>query len=462
MTTTTELQSGTALTDAQTSGFMTRIFAKALSAMTPQERTDTFKEAVQSSGVELGKAKAMLDPSGSHPGAIEDQWNGPPDATLDVSRVAGHSGNHAGGTVPLGPSQAASGDGAVKMEHQYSQPAPQGGVQLSTERLGRELMKSTIGRTFGTLVKAIELQSNQIEIVKSSIDAHMINIEAVVAKAVADALAKAAPAAAAVAKSETGDAAVEIAKAEDEREDEVEDKEGEKAASRIRVQARNQLLVARQALVKAAEAEDEDKAKEFGGEAAKAVAKAMELAKAAALISPHSVIKQPALMKSIDALTKALPQDQSENQKKWPASEEKGVGKATMTNDEMMAGFAKSNEAIGKALAGVSMLQADLQGFMRSIGGQSAAPGVGPSATVGLPPVYELAKSNPAVLDAKADRITAMLDSGDISMADADSAQDALSRMRAAVNGNIGPEVAQATIRRLPVRVQREIFDVAA
>ena len=143
-------------------GFLSKHFGKMLGALSPADRADLLKDAAASAGVSLQKAEdeLMRDRDDSHPGAIEDQWDGPPDDQLATTRTGGPSSrNMPGGTTSVGPSQAASGDGAAEMERRYSRPAPQGGVQRSTEMLGRDLMKA-----MRALVAGMKAQGEQIGI----------------------------------------------------------------------------------------------------------------------------------------------------------------------------------------------------------------------------------------------------------------------------------------------------------
>lgn len=423
-------------------GILTRLVAKAIKGLSPAEQKEMLQDASLSAGIDgIGKAKDELfrDREDGGIDVVSDQWDGPPDDGVEVRRVSGgDSGGSTGGRVDVGKPQAASGDGAQRMSDTYSRPTPQVGVQATTERLGRQI--AGVRAAMKSLLTVVEAQNTQLELLKSTV-AGLLDVKPV-AKAEEEKEEK---------KEE------ETAKAKDdgievEIEEGSDDKEEEKAAARVRFQAKSHLRTARAALVKAAESEKEEEKKEHEEEARKAFEKARSLTEAAKALNPRSVIKLPVLERAVAEFAKALPKDEAENQDKWP--EGKPAAAKAQTAEPSQADIAKAMEKIDAAVKGFGMLQADVSTLLGVMGGQSRS-------QTGLPPVFELAKSNPDAFGAKGDEIENLVAAGTITRDEADRSHDVLMQVKAAADGRIDQTIVQSRINRLPVAA-RQVFGMAA
>lgn len=491
-------------------GWLTGAMSKALGRMTPEERTALMADASVAAGVELGKAADLMShgDDGGHPGRVTDQWDGAPDDHLEVGGGHGPNSTAAPGKVNVGPSQAASGNGAETMERQYSRHAPQSGVQAATERLGRDI--AGLRGAMKSMLRAFEATNMQFETIKSGIAAApaLPDIDALVTAAVAKAMEKVttdvgasvakalakevrtsvAAAVAAKAKEKDGEEEGEEEGDDDEAEEafkacsesettaEVDDEDGEdeaaksKAAS-MRLMAKSRLKWADLRLAKAVEFAEDGKPASCTRQFTLAqinVAKAngyMEAAKA--IIGGTTGPKTKALAKSITKLDKAIKAAPVDNQKVWPASADKGVGKsqatgaagATATVVQPANGVSKSDldaamAAISKAVEGQGMLTAKVGELFAAMSGQSRNVTAGGQV---LPPVFSLAKGGDDLM-AKEAEIIRMAQEGQIRPDDADKARDVISNIRAKL-----PEpMITAKIARLAQPVQDVILRQAA
>ncbi len=439
------MKTSTALTppDVKDVGFLTKYLSKVFGGLTPAEQQEMLSDAAALSGGALGKAEDLMrQRADAGADTVEDLWDGAPDDQLRTTRVNGPGTRQAGGTVPVGATEAASGRGAEAMERTYSRPARQGGVQTATERLGADLMKAILD-----LVKA---QGAQLAILQSAVLGKAEDEEeeeegekalrAQIAQTTNPVVRKAL---------RTALKSLKAAKAEGMEDDEEE--EGEKAlraqiAKAATPAARNLFRKALEVLKgEKVDMEEEEEEEEDEGEKA---------LRAQIAQAPTAKAKN-ALQKALDALQKAkkasgAAADQAENQDKWPAS--KGSAPAQ--------DLAKAVDAIKQAVDGFGMLQANMRDVMMAAGGVSKSAN-------GLPPVFELVKSNPeAETNSRITKINDMVASGAISEAEGDRASDALMRMKAAAEGRLDSTIAMSTLdktlTRLPPIVQRDIFGQAA
>lgn len=506
MTTKAVATGTTALSSSSGLGWLTGAIGKALGRMTPDERATLMADAQVNAGIELGKASDLLSHSddGGHPGRVEDQWDGAPDDALEVGGGSGPESTAAPGKVNVGPGQAASGNGGMSMERHYSRHAPQSGVQAATEKLGRDI--AGVKSAMKSFLRAFESNSMQMEAIKASVAAASAPpdfaalVDAAVAKAIETAIAGIGVTVAKAVRKEVGAAVAKAriaAKAEGESgeedeeegeddeakesesggeteveitneiddEDEAESDEDEKAAARMRLAAKSRVKWAGIRLNKAIECAEDGKPKSCAiqyGLAQINLKKANGyLTAAKALIGEQTGPKTRLLAKSISKLDKAIKAAPTDNQKNWPASDDKGVGKSVVQPAQVPVnnGVAKADlevamAAINKAVEGQGMLTAKVGELFAAISGQSR------SATAGgqvLPPTFSLAKSMDD-LTAKEAEIIQMAQSGQIRPADVDGARDVISNIRTKL-----PEaMIAAKVSRLPQPVQDVILRAAA
>ena len=468
-------------------GVLKALIQKAWPTMTPKDRVDLLTEAASDTTVALGKATDLLEQGDDHerPGRIEDIFDGPPDDHLETVRAHGPDSSVAPGKVNVGPSQDASGNGAARMEREYSRHAPQSGVQRATEELGRKIAGQTRAmKAFAAFGKSVVDRLDTMQaalsgaaavpvqaIDKAAVDAA---VAAAVAKALpaalAGALAQAVPAAVkAAVKAKKGDSETESESDKDsesgeedeeededdeageeesgsgteieivnenEAEDEAESDEDEgkkamrKAAARERRIAKGLVRLAK----KAAQAADDSAADgRFAGAARlhkcvrSRLAKArlhVELAKSMRPGRAAPVVA--AIEKSIVAVAKAMKDTRAKNQDKWPASTAKPLEGAKGPT-EIAAAAAKPGADLTKA---VTEMTAAVE---KANAGYALMTGTVQSllATVGgqsrdpvnaTSPVTELFK---AATD-KRTRINAAYGSGEITAAERDKGIDAL------------------------------------
>lgn len=490
------------VSDAKALGMLTGIWAKVMHRMTPEERSTMMQDAATVAQSELGKADSLLSGDhGGHPGVVEDQWSGPPDASLEVSHAHGPGSSAASGTVPVGPSQEASGDGAAKMEREYSRHAAQSGVQAATERLGREI--AGVKGAMKSFFKAFEAQAQSLELIKAQIPAALDEtvitaaitkaieahspltaeklqplISKAAKKAVKKAIAKAArpaiddrPEAEIIAKAED-----DIAKAdkEDEKEegagdkveveiehegkDEDEEKAKSMAAARCRVLARSRISKAKHCIAKAQGLTDKPAAAKALRKVAKGHLKKAEnyLATGQMLrngkTGPSTLALQKRIAKAHKA-RKALPAAQSDNQDNWPNSTEKNVGKAELPPTTTSPDLLKAVDQISKAAEGMGLLNASVKDFMSAFAGHSPTDGNGNR----LPPVFALAKAGGDKLAGVQMQLTKLHEDNVISFDDVMAARDTLQRIQM----ELPPDIIGAMVNRLPAPVQ-DLFNRAA
>lgn len=482
-------------------GALTAMISKGIKGLSPADRTTLMADAAVLAQSEIGKATDLLERGDDHEriGQIEDLWDGPPDDHLRTTRAHGPGSSAKPGDVPVGPTQAASGNGAEKMEMQYSRHAPQSGVQEATTRLGeaiagihgmRKAMKSFLG--------AFEAQALHLEAVKSSV-VTAETIEEAVSKAVAKALAnvqaetdrKIAKAVTLAVKSKSIVAAKAEGEKEDEKgeedeeadeeesgegtknevdveigEDDDDDKESAKSreAAQLRLYAKSRLRLAKSALVKAEEAEDEEKkevAERFKKKGMKHMEKAMAFTVAAKALRGRVGPSLTAIEKAIVKARKGLSPSKAENQDIWPNKTAKQVGKSdaeaaaaaaaagnTLDNPEIR----KAAEALQECAAGYRMLIAKTEDMFKVVGSQSR-PNTGT-----LPPAFALVKSGGDDLTDKERKIMALADNNVIGFDDMDRARDVITHMRM----HVDQSTVDARISRLPAQVQEILRTQAA
>jgi hypothetical protein len=452
-----------------TLGKLTGIIGKALGRMTPDERATIFADAAVSTSAELGKAANFMEhgDDGGHPGRVEDQWDGAPDDELEVGGGHGPESKAPPGKVNVGPSQAASGNGAEKMEREYSRHAPQSGVQAATEKLGREI--AGMRGAMKAILKALDTFNVQLETVKASTAVAPVlpDIEKMVSDAVGKAVAKAVVKAMDEKEDREEDDEddkedKEAAKAESESEKEEEDEdEGDddkesaksKSAAQLRKMAKARIAWAERRLAKSIEFAESDKPAKC--EHMFALAQ-INLSKAAGYVESAKAIRgqvgpaTKALVKSVAKLDKAIKAAPVDNQKIWPASTEKkvGTGKAvetTVSDPGAMtpADLQKAMGEIQKALDGVGIMQSSMKDMFQVISGQSRSNGV--------PPVLALAKGGVDDLMSREAEIIRMASDGSIKPGDVDRARDVISNIRTRA---VPENILSQKISRLPPAVQ--------
>lgn len=484
---TTQTVGDKAASDPKTLGLFSRMFGVALKNMPAADRTAFMADAAALTGESLGKAKEIMEGGGyESTGTIEDQWDGPPDDHLKTTRAHGPESRVPSGSVGVGPSQAASGNGAEKMEGEYSRHAPQSGVQSATERLGRDIagMKGAMK----SMLAAVEGMGTQIEVLKSSTAAIPVeaDLKTMVAKAVTEALAPLAKSIGRIERdlvivkarkkgegetdSEKGKddeeeddeaeedeegSGVEVEvtnEIDDEDDDDDEDKESAKAAALLRLAAKSRIKWANRRIRKAVEFIVEDKPKA----AALAIAKATgNIAKALARVEKAKVLRKgvagpstEGIVVSIAKAKKKLGEAQADNQDKWPASDDKKVGKSA-TGDKVVetgataADLSKAVEQISLAAKGMGMMNATMAEIMGALSGQTQT-----RTEEGqiLPPVFALAKSSTTDQAIREQELLSLVESDKISNTDFDRAIDVLAHARMGM-----PEsVVQAAFDKLP------------
>ena len=468
-------------------GWASKLLAKALSAMTPAERTEFMADASIKAGNSISKASEQLGADREltdTAGVVEDQWGGPPDARLRMSGGHGPGSTAKPGDVNIGPQQSASGNGAEKMEGEYSKHAPQVGVQRATEMLGREVMqmrgamKSIIGaiESQGILIEAIKSSASPIDMtaLQAMMDTTVSKAMNGVERAITKALAKASATRVTeiVAKAEEDEkedeeeeedeeasedesgtgTEIEIVnenEAEDEDESESAKSESAKSAAKLRIMARSRLKWVSRRLTKADELTEDSKPKTAEHMHAKArfnLRKSNEyLTKAVALRDGQTGPSSIAIAKSITKAAKKMPKMEVKNQDKWPAAESERMGKgANPADTTAMAALQKAADDIAKAASGVGMLQASVGQMFEAMSGRSK------DGSNGLPPVFALAKANADDLTSKEREIMVLADTNVIDFNTLDQARDVIGYARA----QAPQELITAKISRLPPTVQ--------
>jgi hypothetical protein len=441
-------------------GFLARMFGTAFSKATPAERKALLADAVvfaKSNDVMEGRPVDIYE--------IEDLWDGQPDVMPGHKRVkGGHTGTHEGGDIITGPAQEASGFGADKMAREYSEPAPQGGVAETTIKLGEMLLKSQKAQA-----AAIKAQGRQLDTLVSAINA-LID-DGALTKALAEkALRKAESESDKESGSEDEEADEEAGESEsgsgveveieNEIDDEEEDDEATKKAVRARIFAKNRLKLAKARISKAADAAFDGNATQAArhrGVAKAHIAKARAWATLAKAGSPKAVSKNEAIAKALRAAAKALPPEENgKEQEKFPATDDKPVGKSEEKKDEademrdtmkaMQAALEKSHQGLGVFTATVNDVLAKINGSSRG---------------TGVPPV-QLVKSE-AGANSLRGKVSELLDASVITQRDADTAEDVIGTIEAIQRGApVDAAIVKARITRMPDALQSVFASAAA
>lgn len=500
---TTNATSGNAATEPKALGGLFNIIKSVWGKLTPEEQQTMMADAATAAGTEIGKAADLLQEGDDRTriGSVEDVWDGAPDDRATVRHTGGPNSKVPSGTIGVGSTQSASGDGAARMERQYSEFAPQGGVQSATERLGREV--AGMRGAMKSFLKGFEGFNAQIEMLKGSVAAApaKADVEAMVAKAVADAVAPLTKslgeiekrivklaARPAVAKGEKegekestsgheteeedeeaeqeesggGDKIEIINEMEDEAESD-EDKDSAKKAASLVAKAQVRAKFASRRAFKARDFVDAGEQVAASRQIALAnvnVAKAQAYLEAAKAVAPGLRLEGPIGKSVVAAVAKArkgLGEAQSENQKKWPSTTESSVGKggaATVPAQGAQADLNKAVEMIGKALEGQGLLTANVQQLMDSIakGNQSRTDGAS-GGSANLPPVFALAKAGGDAVAAAEQRLHVLAESNVITADQFDAARDTLTRARM----GLPEDTVQAMVARLPKEAQEAL-----
>ena len=480
-------ESDKSASDPRTAGFFTKMLSKAFQHMTPTERTEALQDAAVMVSAELGKASDLLSKADNlatvdsgHTGFIEDHWSDSPPDMLKVDGAHGPGSSVPSGTVNVGPSQQASGNGAARMESQYSRYATQLGLQAATEKLGRDILG--VRGAMKSIVEAMKGFGTQIEMLKTSTstyapdtDALQKMIEAAVSKAMEPvkldlnkALAKAfekkeddkeddeeAKAAALLAKADEKEK-------EKERDEEDDDKsETAKAAAELRLMAKARVTHAKLRLSKALDYAAEEKAK--AAQRAMSFAE-INLAKAQSLIDESTELRggkaglsTQSIALDIAKAKKGVAASTAQNQDIWPNTTEKQAdfGKAqeqtsaetAKTAPPASADLAKAIAQIEAAATGMGMMTANVADLFKAISGQTKpAETAGGDERQNLPPVFALAKAGASDLATREAELARLRDTNVISFDDHDRARDALTRVRM----GLPEETIKAMVDRLP------------
>lgn len=419
----TDIAKGGALTPAEY-GALTQIISKASAA----DIQALLVEALGKSHPAFDKHKIDGEPN------VQDQWDGPPDDMPALQRIMrGASGRHAGGKINIGKPQAASGDGAMRMQDTYSPDmASQMGVAEATQAMGEMMtMMGRMAKSLNSTVEQIGKLVGEVATVKASV---------------------------------TTAAAV---KAEHEKEDH-EEKDDEKAAAEFLSKATAGLTEAGKLVQRAARqdrAKKPEAAKSLRKQAFELVAKATShYGAAVALADAHPEIDSvetlfSALYKSVPATEAAASgawpeglgkseHEKEENQEEWPESHKAAT---TTPAADPMASLAPVLDRISKSLDGYGMLQTDIRGLMSAVQGASK--------DGGKPPVFDLAKADGAATVLKV--IDERESEGRLSAAEANFAREVAKGYKQAAEGVIPRIVPDSRLKQAPPSVQ-QLFQVAA
>jgi Inorganic Pyrophosphatase len=498
-------------------GFLAKTIDTIWGSLTKAQRNDLMKDALASGGSSLFKAEELLnrDPPGGPIHMVEDTFDGRVDDTAEIVRRSGPDTEVPAGKVNTGPVQAASGEDAMRMERHYSRFAPQGGIEEAASELGRKvasmerMMKSMIasGKATQTAMSMIlkSLGDSSETVSKSDIDA-------IVSKAVAKAVGKALPSILKSVASHTktvvkaeddkdddkesgeddeesdddeddeasesesgGENEIEIVnEIDDEEDDEDEEDEGKKAARKAaaqqRIIAKGLIRLARKAASEAEDAMKDDHmnaGKRHHEKARKRVEKArMRLDMAKSLRGGHMGASSKAIAKSIESVSKSLKKMRAANQDKWPSSSPAAkaapaaAAAATaeapaVSADEIKKAVVDLAAQIAKANAGYAVMQTNVEGLMRVIGGQSRGDGVNPSAELIKSQVDTAAagSTDPGVI------IGSMFQNGALTAAQRDRATDTLQWLK---NPGLPESMREAHIMSCSAEVQPVLRQVKA
>jgi hypothetical protein len=461
--------------DPRALGNITKILSRVLGFMPAADRIALMQDAAAMTTDSLATAKAHLGKAEGQGvvGELDDLWDGPPDSLPRIDHAHGPGSTAASDSIITGPSQSASGDGAMRMERQYSSPAPQGGVMEATTRLGRQLvgLHKAVVSVFG----AVQGHSAQLEVMKAGIatipdpTALQTMIETAVAKAIKDEFAKSQvkPKAVVAKADDEDDKDDEESKQsesrgggeEDEADEDDEDKEKHASiqAAKFRLMAKSRVKWAKLRIAKAVEQITEDKQ----AAAAHMLDLAeINLAKATGYVEASQALQEGRAGLSTQTIRRdiakarktGIGEAQAQMQTKWPASTEREIGKgpATETTPSTtpapvtpptgvnQADLVKAMEQIQAAASGMGMLQASVGDLMKALSGTHAGGS--------LPPVFALAKAAPEQLKSREAELQKLRDDKIISFDDHDRAQDAIMRAKM----NLPEDIVQQLIARLP------------
>lgn len=463
---------------ASSVSLITKILGSVLPGMSQKDRLDLLQDAATQGTLEIGKAVSMLEGEGIP--QVEDLWAGNPDDALRIGGGSGPNTSAPSGSVNVGPSQAASGNGAERMEAHYSQPTPQSGVQRATEKLGRDI--AGVRAAMKSFLTAFNTVNTQMTVMKSAIasvpDTAAIQtlVDAAVSKAIAEATvvssakfasldaeitkAKALLAVKLAAKEEgedgeakeDEDGADHMAKAfpemdeEDEEDGKKEDKkEAAKSAAILRLQAKSRLKWASRRINAARDLAEGGDVKAAGDMRALAE---VNLAKAAGYVEASRLMLGKA-GNSSKAITTAIGKAKekvAENQKTWPTSKSED---RTASVD-----IAKAVEQITAAANGMGMMTASVSELMSALSkGNSSGSG-----SAALPPVFALAKAGASSVTAMETELTALRDSHVITDDHLELSRDAIMRARM----GLPKDTIEVLIARLPPQAQAVLTRVAA
>jgi hypothetical protein len=497
---------GQALTSVKAASAITGMFSKLLGSVPPAERETLFKDASILADSELSKASSLLETGddGSRPGMVRDLWSGNPDGAIKIMQAHGPSSSVPPGSTNTGPVQSSSGGGAAKMEGEYSNHAPQGGVQRATEMLGAEVggMKGAMK----SIIVAMEAQGAQLAALKGG----MLD-QAAVDAAVAAAVSKAFPAPSAgispIALNKAVRKAVRkamryagtedpqllaLAKAEEKEENESEEKEEgghddveittevneeeddakdekAKSAANLRLLAKGAVKRARLILDKA----------QLDATAGSGVLAKGELRLAKSVLKRASGYLEEAISlrggqigKSTESIHRKIEKakmlrkamrkgdSQAQNQEKWPASTPKKATADKAEDDKPksaeMDEMKKAIDLISKAAAGMGMLSTDMNRMMAALSGQVQATATGADGVAQrLPPVFALAKAGGDAVSGAMAALGNLRDNNVISMTDFDKSVDTLQAARM----GLPSDIVDAKLRQLPPAA-REVLGV--
>lgn len=504
-----------AKTDVSATGLgrLMLLVSKGLASLSPKERTEFLADSAASAGIELGKAEEMMNTVGEGHDKIplfEDLWDGPPDDKLKTTSAHGPNSSAPSGEVNVGPNQAASGNGAEKMEREYSRHAPrQSGVQRATEMLGEAIMGiKSMKSAMGSMIIAVKSQGLQIETLKagtatvdipdakaiqgmidSAVGKAISSMERTIAKSIRNAVAKAddekdddkddekdteSGTDDEAEDDETDDEAdeeesgsgteIEIVnenEAEDEDESDADDEKAKaKSAAKYRLMAKCRIKWASRRLVKADELDEASKPKKASRY--RRMGKS-NLRKARAYLDAAKALRDGRAGPSTVAIGKAIAKARGKapkphNQETWPNKNEHSA-KATPTATQVVPDGGAATKAIQdavaqlqKAASGLGMLTTTVSGLYEAMGSQSRGQGNG------MPPALHLAMAKGGDVATKDAALAALADAGTITMDDLDNARDVM-RLGGTT---VAPEFINSKIGRLPLVVRNVLTAQAA
>lgn len=478
---------------------LTSSISKLLGFVPAAERKALFEDASIMAETELGKAASLLETGddGGRIGMVQDLWSGAPDGRIATVQAHGPGSTAAPGKTNVGPVQAASGGGAAKMEPEYSNHAPQGGVQRATEMLGAEV--GGLKGAMKSVIAAIEAQGAQIAAMKGGAFDQPA-MEAMIAAAVAKALPvqpatdvrlavhKAVRKAVRKAMRYAGTTDPDLlllAKAEEKEEEheeeepdhekvaaemhaedgekeseKEEEKEAAKSAARLRLLAKGCVKRAR-AFVEKAEASlaagnpvlakgETRIAKSVLKKASAFLDDAVALRGGVVGPSTKSIIRKiEKAAEARKAVRRSTGGSQANNQNKWPASTPKRAaeGEAEKKDEKRDEEMKKALDQISKALHGMGLLQTDVQRMMGALSGQVQAVATGGDGVAHqLPPVFALAKAGGDAVQGARAALANLRDTNVITFADFDRSLDVLQSAQM----GLPSDIVEAKVKQLP------------